>query len=99
MQKLSTEYLGDSAPWEQMKNIDIKSKIPDISWNKSVETTFDFISKSPTLLKELATQVSMTIYLETLQHIHQLNIFVFKLLTLNKFVSLYSYLTFRPKAL
>ena len=65
--------MAESKITEQVQELDIKSKIPNLptssqlqsGWNKGVETTFDFISNSPSLLNGFAAQVKLSITLES----------------------------------
>ena len=64
LQKLKSKYLGDIdlSKYSQMKNDfpflkKFEISVPEFSWNKGVETTFELISKSPSLLRKVTAQV------------------------------------------
>lgn len=69
IKEITSEYMAESKITEQVQELDIKSKIPNLptssqlqsGWNKGVETTFDFISNSPSLLNGFAAQAQTLI--------------------------------------
>ena len=66
VQKYTSEYIGDNSVSKQIQLYDEKlrefkpfgSKSFAHTWNKGVETTFEFLANSPVLLGELAEQVN-----------------------------------------
>ena len=69
LQKYTSEYIGDKSVSKQVQLYNEKlqqfqpfgSKSFAHSWNKGVETTFEFLANSPILLSELAEQVNRNV--------------------------------------